>query len=168
MPRRLRNVMPRVRLVSHSLRRLPPPTHEGPSAFWQLFLGRFAISQNSLCLRSIPELASSVGTADMGNWDSGFGNWQDDGRAVSHICHSLVRPSLRQPGRHGIQRTSRACACCRWFFSHSGITMSRRVAPASQMCIRRNSTIFLARCGRRPRIHCRVVCAPLATLAGTN
>ena len=43
-------------------------------------------------------VSPSVGTADVGNWDSGFGNWQDDGRAVSHICHSLVRPSLRQPG----------------------------------------------------------------------
>ena len=79
--------MPRVRLVRHSL---PPPTHEGPSEFWQLFLGHFAISKNSLCFPSGNRRVGRPLARRIGLWKLGFGNWHDDGRAVSYICHSLV------------------------------------------------------------------------------
>ena len=107
-----------------------------------------------------PSVRPSVGMKR--NW--GFGNWRDDGRAVSRICHSLVGPSLRQTGgQPGIPR-----ACCRrrctrwWFFSHSRITT-------------RLSNVYSAELGDflgsssqcRLRIHCRV-CGGVRLLAATN
>ena len=163
---RLRNVMPRVRLVRHSV--APPclPAHPGrtiASRFWQLFLGRFAISKYSLCLPYVPRPSVRPSVGMKRNW--GFGNWRDDGRAVSRICHSLVGPSLRQTGgQPGIPR-----ACCRrrrctrwWFFSHSRITT-------------RLSNVYSAELGDflgsssqcRLRIHCRV-CGGVRLLAATN
>ena len=97
--------MPRVRLVRHSLRRLPAPLRpprKGHQGFGNCFSAVLQFPKNSLSLRSIAELASRSES-----WQLGFGNWPDDGRAVSRICHSLVRPSLRRAFRHGIQRARR-------------------------------------------------------------
>ena len=145
---------------------LPPSAHPGrtiASGFWQLFLGRFAISKYSLFLPYVVRTASVRPSVGMKR-NRGFGNWRDDGRAVSRICHSLVGPSLRQTGgQPGIPR-----ACCRrrctrwWFFSHSRITT-------------RLSSVYSAELGdflgsssqRRLRVHCRV-CGGVRLLAATN
>ena len=74
--------------VTHSL---PPPTHEGRKdhqGFGNCFSAILQFPTNSLCLLHIPESASPLARRA---W--AIGNRRDDGRAVSHICHSLVRSS---------------------------------------------------------------------------
>ena len=157
--------MPRVRLVRHSV---APPFLRPPRK--DHCIGVLAIVSRPFCNFQIFSLSSSLRTASVRpsvgmKRNRGFGNWRDDGRAVSRICHSLVGPSLRQTGgQPGIPR-----ACCRrrrctrwWFFSHSRITT-------------RLSNVYSAELGDflgsssqcRLRIHCRV-CGGVRLLAATN
>ena len=146
---------------------LPPPTQEGPlhrhfgNCFSAVLQFPNILFVFFATYRVRPRVRPSVGMKR----NRGFGNWRDDGRAVSRICHSLVGPSLRQTGgQPGIPR-----ACCRrrrctrwWFFSHSRITT-------------RLSNVYSAELGDflgsssqcRLRIHCRV-CGGVRLLAATN
>ena len=166
--------MPRVRLVRHSLRRLPAPLRpprKGHQGFGNCFSAVLQFPKIPLVFA--PSRNWRVGRS-LGNWDSGIGLMMDVPSAA-FVIRSFARHSVGHSGMEynergaGIRRRRSLPVVLFPFTNHDAASAS----VASQMCIRRNSTIFLAPCrpqrrhrGLRPRIHCRLRLYRL--LAGTN